>query len=317
MALTRFSPLPPNFKIDTYLAIFGCISFSLIYVGALYISKKTRIGTENPGLTKDHPEVIIQRIKVTAATCIISYTSVLTIINLGGGFKNVDDNEDMDLFTKIKTTSILLGLWLPFNLYYLFNVLFVPLLLTMILFLGPLYVRYLDQELPFQERFSFISEFGYAFTTLKGFRNLIFAPFTEEFVFRSCMVPLLYYAKVNYQSIIWLTPLVFAFAHIHHAWEYYVGNGRTFIAAKQGILNSAFQFAYTTIFGCFATFVFMRTGNFFPPFIIHSFGNYQGFPIVNFAAYPKKQRSWLLGFGSLLFPMTSPGLYGETTLYWG
>jgi len=195
----------------------------------------------------------------------------------------------------------------------------------MILFLGPLYVKYLDQELPFQERFSFSDEIGYAFTTLKGFRNLIFAPFSEEFVFRSCMVPLLYYSKVNYQLIIWLTPLVFAFAHIHHAWEYYVGQGKTSIAAKQGILNSVFQFSYTTIFGCFATFVFMRTGNFFPPFITHSFGNSQGFPMVNFSLYTKNQRPFilisffvgLLGFGALLFPMTSPSLYGETTLYWG
>ncbi|CAG8476905.1 1658_t:CDS:2 [Diversispora eburnea] len=287
--LERYNPLSSNFKINTFIAGLSCLIFTFIYVGLLYISKKTRIGNKNPGLTKNHPMVIKQRMKVTFITCVISCISVWIIINISNGFKN-DREEEMNFFTKTKSTFIILGLWIPFNPYYLFNILFTPLLLTMILFIGPLYVKFLDQELPFQENSNFIQEIKYTFTSLIGFRNLIFAPFTEEFVFRSCMISLLYYAKVNCQPIIWISPLVFAIAHIHHAWEYYVNNGRNYNAAKIGIFSSIFQFAYTTIFGWYAAFIFMRTGNFIPTFFVHSFANSQGFPVIYFSEYPKKQQ---------------------------
>ncbi|CAG8566002.1 8135_t:CDS:2 [Cetraspora pellucida] len=87
------------------------------------------------------------------------------------------------------------------------------------------------------------------------------SPATEELVFRSCMISLLHYARISYVKIIFLTPLVFAIAHIHHAWENYVLYGRSIEAAKRAIFSSAFQFSYTTLFGWYATFIFMRTGN--------------------------------------------------------
>lgn len=93
-------------------------------------------------------------------------------------------------FMKIKSTFIILGLRIPSNSYYLFNTLFVPLLLTMILFIGPLYVKFLDQDLPFQKNFSWRFELHYAFANLIGFRNLIFV---SKFFFN-------YYNPINHYS---------------------------------------------------------------------------------------------------------------------
>lgn len=274
--------IPKGFQISPLIAVSSCIWFTLVYVGLLYFSKKHRICDENPGLTNSHPQVILHRIKATTISCIISCSSVWAVIYYNNGFMNHES-----LYSQIITLLNLLGLYIPNDFYYLFNINFFPLGLTMILFIGPLFVEYLDETLPFQSRYNF-ANYNYAFTTLIGFRNYIFAPATEELVFRSCMISLLHYAKISYVKIIFLTPLVFAIAHIHHAWENYILFGRSVGAAKRAIFISAFQFSYTTLFGWYATFIFMRTGNFFSPFITHSFANMMGFPMINFSIYPKK-----------------------------
>ncbi|CAG8520154.1 24415_t:CDS:2 [Dentiscutata erythropus] len=295
--------IPKDFQISPLIAVSSCIWFTLVYVGLLYFSKNHRICDRNPGLTNTHPQVIVHRIKTTTISCIISCSSVWAVIYYNNGFTNHESS-----YSQIITLLNLLGLYIPNDLYYFFNIIFFPLGLTMILFLGPLFVDYLDEELPFQSRYNFKKS----------------SPATEELVFRSCMISLLHYAKISYVKIIFLTPLVFAIAHVHHAWENYVLYGRNREAAKRAIISSAFQFSYTTLFGWYATFIFMRTGSFFSPFITHSFANMMGFPMINFSAHPKNVRTLIilalfLGiilFSILLFPMTSPELFGETSLYW-
>ena len=48
------------------------------------------------------------------------------------------------------------------------------------------------------------------------FRNYIIAPVAEEWCFRACMVPLLESAGYTPGVILWLCPLFFGAAHIHH-----------------------------------------------------------------------------------------------------
>ena len=54
------------------------------------------------------------------------------------------------------------------------------------------------------------------------------------------------------------------------------------IFAGQGVmlsmLVSLFQFTYTTIFGMYSALLFVRTGHFAAPFIVHSYCNFMGFP---------------------------------------
>lgn len=53
---------------------------------------------------------------------------------------------------------------------------------------------------------------------------------------------------------------------------------RTTKALQNALLSSSFQFVYTTIFGWYASYLFLRTGSLIPPILCHSFCNIMGFP---------------------------------------
>ncbi|CAB4425627.1 unnamed protein product [Rhizophagus irregularis] len=307
--------------IPPFYAIFNCVFFTLCFVGGLYFSKTTRIGGNNPQLTKDHPKVIMNRGISVIISCSISFIGVWFLIRLCGGFE-----DSATVLTEIKTTWVLLGFSLPTSSYYLLNTLLIPLGLTMSLFAGPLLIKFLDKELPFQAAFSWQDDVFDYIGSLIGFRNLIFAPFTEEYVFRCCMVPLLALANFSHAQIIFLSPLVFGIAHVHHAWETYINRGRTAEAAKVAIVISGFQLTYTTLFGWYATFLFVRTGHIIPPFFAHMFCNMMGFPSINISTYSEGIKKVVIValFGGVitfvfsLFPATNPSLYGdvEKSIYW-
>jgi prenyl protein peptidase len=46
--------------------------------------------------------------------------------------------------------------------------------------------------------------------------------------------------------LVWMTPLVFGVAHVHHAWENWYRMGRTRLAAKRAVLGSGELFFATT-----------------------------------------------------------------------
>lgn len=53
---------------------------------------------------------------------------------------------------------------------------------------------------------------------------------------------------------------------------------RTTQALKNALLTSSFQFVYTTLFGWYASYLFLKTGHLAPPVLSHSFCNIMGFP---------------------------------------
>jgi hypothetical protein len=94
-------------------------------------------------------------------------------------------------------------------------------------------------------------------------------------------------------------------AHIHHAWEIFNRYGRTVTAAKRAAIicrtlhflplvvsfgggtcleltynSPVFQFAYTTLFGSYCSYLFIRTGSIFPALVAHSFCNVMGLPQI-------------------------------------
>ncbi len=84
------------------------------------------------------------------------------------------------------------------------------------------------------------------------------------------------------------------------------------------MLQTAIQFAYTTIFGWYATFLLLRTGHLAACMTAHAFCNRMGFP--NFGAMPhhRKSRSILTalavgiaGFAFGIYPLTTPALYDK------
>ena len=101
-------------------------------------------------------------------------------------------------------------------------------------------------------------------------------PITEEVIFRSAIVPLHLLARVSPGHIVFIAPLYFGVAHVHHFYEFRISHPDTSIIAA--ILRSLFQFAYTTMFGWYATFVYLRTGSLLAVILAHSFCNWCGLP---------------------------------------
>ncbi|ORX59634.1 Abi-domain-containing protein [Hesseltinella vesiculosa] len=155
-----------------------------------------------------------------------------------------------------------------------------PTFLTLTLFLGPLVILFFDSELPGQAAQP-LQQVFVALFTLIGFRNYVFAPWTEEYVFRAAMISLLHQAGHSTAFLIFVSPLYFGLAHLHHGWQTYHQMGRTSRALKIAVASSSFQFLYTTLFGWYASFLFLRTGSIWPCVLSHMFCNAMGFPDVS------------------------------------
>ncbi|KAG6479808.1 hypothetical protein ZIOFF_063282 [Zingiber officinale] len=145
-----------------------------------------------------------------------------------------------------------------------------------------------------------------------AWRNYVVAPFTEELVFRACMIPLLLCGGFGTSSIIFLTPVFFSLAHLNHFLELYYQRRYRFTKA---FLIVGLQLGYTVIFGWFASFLFIRTGNLISPIVAHVFCNVMGLPVLS---CPRTKglatlaaAAGVLCFLWLLFPATSPYLYND------
>lgn len=148
---------------------------------------------------------------------------------------------------------------------------------TPMLFLGPLYGRYLARDLPFMRPWTFNGPNKNTFDWI-GFRNYVVAPISEEVVWRSCIVCAYRLAGASNAFIVFFTPISFGSAHLHHVWETYNMFGRTRQALWHALFSTLFQFIYTTLFGFHSAFLLLRTGSLLPSISAHIFCNFMGFP---------------------------------------
>ncbi|KAI8635017.1 CaaX protease [Xylariaceae sp. FL1651] len=148
------------------------------------------------------------------------------------------------------------------------------LLLTAILFSGPLFET-LVVEGGWRHLFSLQSMSG-LFGEWIVWRNIVAGPFTEEVLFRSASVPLMLVAQTSVTQTIFLSPVIFGLAHFHHFYEFRVTHPH--VPVLTGLLRSLLQFSYTSLFGAYATFLFLRTGSLLTIFIVHAFCNIMGLP---------------------------------------
>lgn len=109
-------------------------------------------------------------------------------------------------------------------------------------------------------------------------------------------------------------------AHLHHMIE----RLRMGMDKKTAIIISFFQFFYTSIFGIYSAYLFMRTGHFVAPFIVHAFCNHMGFPdIPDLISQPEPKRCiflflyvmGLVGWILLLPTITTP-LWFQNQQFW-
>ncbi|KAI8643627.1 CAAX protease self-immunity-domain-containing protein [Parasitella parasitica] len=284
--------------ITAWLANLVCIGFTLIYVTGFYIFK-------TPGNRND-PRVILARMKAVAVASFVSASVVWYLLQASEA--------------KESAVSALGVKQQPLETCCL-----KPLLLTGMLFLGPLSVMYFDQELPFQIYFSFEQDVKMNLMSLLGQRNYVVAPLTEEFVFRACIIAVLHQANYSKNYLIFISPLYFGIAHLHHALDNYNKLGRTRQAFQQALFSSLFQFAYTTIFGWYASYLFIRIGSLWPPVFCHSFCNVMGFPdlggnhhrstvqkLIIYSCFPLGIVLFVYNFCTLTQPSSAAG----GSMYW-
>lgn len=82
----------------------------------------------------------------------------------------------------------------------------------------------------------------------------------------------------DFRSLIFHTPLYFGVAHLHHAYEFRLTHPG--IPILPVILRTLFQFTYTSLFGFYAVFLFLRTGSLWNAVLAHTFCNWMGLPRI-------------------------------------
>lgn len=134
----------PSSTLGSASANLLCVGFTLIYVSGFYIFK-------TPG-HRDDPQVIKARIKA------VTVASVISAAVIGYILQQLQAQE-----TLVQALGLSLSI----------DTVIRTLLLTCLLFLGPLTVIFFNQELPFQKHFCFESDVKWMFETLEGARNYI------------------------------------------------------------------------------------------------------------------------------------------------
>lgn len=119
-----------------------------------------------------------------------------------------------------------------------------------------------------------------------NFRNLAFAPLTEELIFRTCMGSTLLAARVSHNTVLFGTPMFFGLAHVHLSAVQWWHTGDNTVWSQ-----CLFQVFYTTLFGALMMNVLLRTENVLAVIAIHAFCNVCGFPNLLFWRN-RPQASW-------------------------
>ncbi|KAK6075401.1 CAAX amino terminal protease [Seiridium cupressi] len=244
-------PEPP--PITTGTAAVLLVIYTLVYVIPFYLSSKTR---PSRTLSRDAPSVIRARITSVTLSCIFCSVSTFLVLTSQGHATRPDAVHSM-------------GYW-PFGLVETAK----ALTLTVLLFAGPLYET-LAVHGAWREwlGMNLVSELFSEWTT---WRNIIAGPFTEEVLFRSASVPLMLLAQTSVTKTIFLSPVIFGLAHLHHFYEFRISHPQ--VPVSVALLRSLLQLTYTSLFGAYATFLFLRTGSLLAIFVVHAFCNCMGLP---------------------------------------
>jgi len=271
---------------DSYgLPLLGCFALSSIYVASLYIW--------NVPSNRDDPNVILKRsISVIAVTIISPYVTRLFLYDS-------------------RLTSLSMWELHGFRTEGLWQACVIPLFLTAVLFLGPLCL-----EGGFIRLYRVPMFWVHSMTDPVWWRNYLIAPFSEEFTFRACMIPLLV-QSFRPMTCVLICPPFFGLAHVHHM----IQRLRSGMPWNQVLLLAGFQLCYTTLFGAYSALLFIKTGHFIAPFLAHSFCNLMGFPDIDelFVGPTSRRKVFLIvahGMGvvlwCLLLPyLTAHGLYSN------
>ena len=261
--------------------VLSCLGLSTLFVTSLYVV--------DAGLPRNHPKTVRRRLAAIAVVCSIAPIYLWSC----------SDVEKHDALHLLQVLGIRLSGLLP--------AIVLPVLLVLVLYVGPIFQSLSEGE----GLFDHVTDGRLDL----NFRSYVFAPFAEEFVFRGCMLPVLVPWLGHAWSIV-VCPLFFGLAHLHHIVEWYRrGDGTPFIHA---LLTVVVQFCYTSIFGVFSAFLFVRTGHLVSPVISHALCNALGLPAFESISSHSHRVSVCVAYvlGLLLFlvllkPLTEPHLFSN------
>jgi prenyl protein peptidase len=259
-------------------AVTYSLMVSSAFVGSLYVLVPQKIRL----LDRDNPRQIRWRVLATTAVCIGSIAAYPYLF--------CDDKLTENSIAR----SASLSAFCSFHLKAIGVVLFH----TATLYLGPILQQLLEvHEIVKQKSqrgiYAYLRIYYAAFIdpTLSSIfnpidptqrwvclRNIVVAPFTEEIVFRGCIASSLATTGMKTSVTSLIAPLFFGTAHLHHALLKISERQRLSIVLTQ----TAFQVAYTWLFGSYATYAFLRTGSIAAVSMSHSFCNGMGLPNLVF-----------------------------------
>lgn len=162
------------------------------------------------------------------------------------------------------------------------------LVLMGVLYVGPI-VNYLCYE-----RQNIRNDFFFMFMVLTGVRDHVFAPITEEFVYRAAVLAVLK-PVLTPTAISKLLPFFFGFAHLHHGLHLFRVQGYSLASVIAHVVG---QLIYTTVFGLLANKIYLDTQcNMWSAVVVHGMCNLIGFPSFHMRfSHPR----WFFIYCSLL-----------------
>ncbi|KAH7140552.1 hypothetical protein EDB81DRAFT_798161 [Dactylonectria macrodidyma] len=252
--MSTSSPITDSTEFGTMHAVALLIVYTLVYVIPLYFSAATR---PSPTRSRDAPEAIRARIFVVSLSTAVC--SLLTLALLS--FQLSSQQQPLHL----------MGYW-PIGLIDAARALW----LTALLFAGPLYESLVIDGVA--REWLTLEPLKELWVDWPTWRNMVAGPITEECLFRSAAVPLLLQAGASLTGTVFLSPLVFGLAHLHHFYEFRITHPQTPLPVA--IARSILQLSYTSLFGAYATFLIMRTGSLLAVILVHAFCNCMGLPRV-------------------------------------
>uniref|UniRef100_A0A6A7G8T5 CAAX prenyl protease 2 n=1 Tax=Hirondellea gigas TaxID=1518452 RepID=A0A6A7G8T5_9CRUS len=241
-----------------------CVSLSVLYVASLYIWDASK--------GRDHPSTIKKRCISVAVMTIISPIFLKFTVSPEAFTQYGYPIEEFSL-------PEVMGLrWAG-----LLNAVLFPLMLTAILYTGPIVFWMTHEHAPIllDPRYWLRQV-----TNTVWLRNQVVAPFSEEWTFRACLLPMLLQC-MSPLTALFVAPLFFGLAHFHHAVER-LKLGFPWVAV---LLGTLFHCLFTSVFGIYSAYLFMKTGHFTAAFIAHAFCNLMGMPdVTELLELPVRQR---------------------------
>jgi prenyl protein peptidase len=243
-------------RLPLYRVVLYSLSFTVSYVGVLYLSKTTR---PSRGRGRDDLEVIKARMLTVSVLTLVLVFAVVPAILI---WENIYHNY----------YYAWLSLHIKPGIYHTIIDPLQCLLVTATLYSGPL-IKYVvfEHNLKWKQIFNDIKS---GTKDIYGVRNYLVGPLTEELVFRACILAIHLASHVSRFTLIYVTPLYFGIAHLHHAYENYIHDMNPQVV----IFTALFQFSFTTLFGWFASYIYLRTGSVWSPLAVHIFCNSLGLP---------------------------------------